>query len=385
MKKIDIRVVLIAVAVLLVSASVSRAHTPEGWMYVNADYSYDHTQVAWIYFSPQNTQWAVNLSTGTWVQFRRSSMAQASWSSWSLYPYVYCSKTQQWFWFANSTQWCLNLVTGVWSKLGRRVIPVGMIGIPGGTNAGTDPDFGAYHLTASSFLMDRCEVTKALWDEVRAWAVNNGYPDLPAGNGRAGNHPVHSVNWYDCVKWCNARSEKEGRTPAYYTSASRVPANIYRTGNADLEDSWVRTDVGYRLPSDTEWEYAARGGSTGQRFPWGNTIQHTRANYYSDSSFTYDTSATPGFHPTWKQGSEPYTSPVGAFPRNGYGLFDMAGNIYEWRFAWHPEFIGTKRVVCGGDWSALPGDCRVGNRESLEPVERNIFMGFRTVLPVAQP
>jgi len=86
------------------------------------------------------------------------------------------------------------------------------ISIPGGTNSGTDPDFGAYSLTVDSFCMDKYEVTKAQWDTVYDWAITNGYSFDNSGLGKASNHPVHTVNWYDCVKWCNARSEKDGKT-----------------------------------------------------------------------------------------------------------------------------------------------------------------------------
>ena len=81
--------------------------------------------------------------------------------------------------------------------------------IPAGTNSGTDPDFGAYSLTvAEAFYMGRRELRWDKWQAVRAWAVNNGYDLDDVGAGKAADHPVHSVSWYDVVKWCNARSEQ---------------------------------------------------------------------------------------------------------------------------------------------------------------------------------
>ncbi len=145
----------------------------------------------------------------------------------------------------------------------------GMVRIPGGTNSGSD-DFGAYSLTVSSFYMDRTKVTKAQWDRVYNWAVSHGYSFDNAGSGKASNHPVQNVNWYDCVKWCNARSEMEGKTPCYNLS----------TWSCDFNAN------GYRLPTSDEWEYAARGGLSGKRFPWGDTITHSQANYYSSSSYS---------------------------------------------------------------------------------------------------
>ncbi len=258
-------------------------------------------------------------------------------------------------------------------------VPSGMALIPGGTNSGNAPDFGAYSLTVSPFYMDRYPVTKALWDEVYTWAIANGYSFDNRGAGKAANHPVHTVNWYDVVKWCNARSQKEGR-PAVYA----VNGAVYKTGR---HNNVVQTSVaGYRLPADTEWEYAARGGVSGRRFPWGDSIQHARANYYSDSLDSYyDTSPTQGYHPTYNMGDYPYTSPVGSFAANGYGLYDMAGNLFEWCFDWHPLYVGSTRVVRGGSWRSLAAFSRVGYRDSLWPAGAYADFGFRTVLPLQPP
>jgi formylglycine-generating enzyme required for sulfatase activity len=129
----------------------------------------------------------------------------------------------------------------------------------------------------SEFYMDTNLVTYALWLQVYQWATNSGYAFDHPGSGKAANHPVQGINWYDCVKWCNARSEMEGRTPAYYTSAAH--ATVYRSGDTDLTNSCVNWDTGYRLPTEAEWEKAARGRLAGQRFPCGNTISWSQANY----------------------------------------------------------------------------------------------------------
>ena len=241
--------------------------------------------------------------------------------------------------------------------------------IAAGTNSGTDPDFGAYSLTVSSaFYMGKYEVTKAKWDEVRTWAESHGYSDLPAGAGKAADHPVQSVNWYDVVKWCNARSEKEGRTPCY-----TVSGNVYRSG----DNSGVISNTaanGYRLPTDVEWEYAARGGLTSKRFPWGDTITHSEANYYSFEDYTqpYDISPTRGCHPTYNTGGEPFTSPVGSFAANGYGLYDMAGNVSEWCWDGYPANDINLRVIRGSSWwTGYASGCRAGNRDGDTPDDRS--------------
>ena len=261
----------------------------------------------------------------------------------------------------------------------------GMVRIPAGTNAGIDPDFGAYSLTVEEFYMDRYEVTKALWDEVYAWSTNSyGYAYDNAGRGKAKDHPVHWVSWYDCVKWCNARSEKNGRTPVYYTDAAMT--QVYKAG--EVVEPYVKASAnGYRLPTDTQWHYAARGGVSGHhRFPWGDsdTIQHARANYYSSVSYGYDTSPTREHHPTYNDGVFPYTSPAGSFAPNGYGLYDMSGNVLEWCYDWYPGYTGSYRVLRGGCWRYDAWYCQSAYRDYGTPSFSYFYEGFRSVLVPGQ-
>src|ERR1035437_4024801 len=160
------------------------------------------------------------------------------------------------------------------TQLVMALIPAGSFTM--GDNLDGESDAPVHSVYVSAFYMDKYDVTKALWDSVYQWATNHGYSFDYAGSGKAANHPVQTIDWYDAVKWCNARSEKEGKTPAYYTDAGLSVR--YRSGRMSPYVNW---SSGYRLPTEAEWEKAARGGASGQRFPWGNTISWSQANYYS--------------------------------------------------------------------------------------------------------
>jgi formylglycine-generating enzyme required for sulfatase activity len=211
-------------------------------------------------------------------------------------------------------------------------------------------------VSVPTFYMQPTLVTKAEWDTVRAWALAHGYPatygvevktksgtrtvqenNLAAGWADGPNNPVSHVNWYDVVKWCNAKSEMEGRLPSYKvkdTNASgREVYNVYRVGQRDDVECYAYDGGdGYRLPFDAEWEKAARGVDAngaaldGFRFPWGDDITHQNATYYSHPGSSFDVSATRMFHPLY--GTR--TSPVGSFAPNSYGLYDMWGNMNQW-------------------------------------------------------
>jgi formylglycine-generating enzyme len=280
--------------------------------------------------------------------------------------------------------------------------PAGMALIPAGSFSMGDNldglrDAPVHTVFVSSFCMDTKDVTLAQWQQVYNWAIGHGYSFENAGSGKAANHPVLTIDWNDCVKWCNARSEMEGRTPAYYTDATQTA--VYRTGHINFSNDSVNWSAGYRLPTEAEWEKAARGGLSGQRFPWGNTISWSQANYYgypgSLGGYAYDLATAHSYDPTFAP--SPYTSPVGYFAANGYGLYDMAGNVWQWCWDWYAPYSsgsqsdprgptsGSYRVFRGGSWSSYAYYCRSAIRYYIpDPNFIIYYVGFRSVLPSGQ-
>ena len=200
------------------------------------------------------------------------------------------------------------------------------------------------------------------------------------GGRNMSDDPMVEVSWYGAVTYCNWRSGEEGYESCY--DLSTWDCNFSKHG--------------YRLPTEAEWEYAARGGeqSPYYRFPWGDTISHSQANYIADPCYiSYDVSPTEGFHPDWNDEISPYTSPVGSFSPNGYGLYDMAGNVWKWCNDWFGNYYsaspydnpqgpasGSYRVLRGGSWSSYAFYCRVAGRYDSYPDRRYDDRGFRIVL-----
>jgi formylglycine-generating enzyme required for sulfatase activity len=307
---------------------------------------------------------------------------------------------------ATTTYWVRvsNVAAGVNSALATVTVaavttPTGFSLIPAGAFTMGDALDGAsdaptHTVNVSAFYMAQNLVTKEQWDSVRTWAVSNGYSDLVSGAGKASNHPVQAISWFQMVKWCNARSQQEGLTPVYYTNDAQT--TVYNTGEVYPTNAQVKwTANGYRLPTESEWEKAARGGLSGKRFPWGDTISHDQANYYASSAYSYDLSGAVNnyyrYHPTYETGSTPYTSPVGSFAANGYGLYDMAGNVEQWCWDWYGASTyvngatdprgansGRFRVFRGGSWVSYAGYCRVASRgNGNTPNYAYYSIGFR--------
>ena len=215
----------------------------------------------------------------------------------------------------------------------------------------------------SDFWMSKYEITIGQFGRFLADTRRRGSAGL-SSTTESDMYPVTDVSWYDAATFCNWLSRQAGLEEVYDET----------TWEADF------LKVGFRLPTEAEWEYAARAKGKEIKYPNGNELTHDDANY----------SGT-GERDVWG-----HTSPVGSFPPNELGLYDMAGNVWEWCNDWYDDVYynrspvdnptgpssGTYKVLRGGSWGYSLRYCRTASRHLSYPDGTRADVGFRVVLPV---
>jgi formylglycine-generating enzyme required for sulfatase activity len=232
-------------------------------------------------------------------------------------------------------------VTGdLWQTMESR-----MVQIPGGKVLLKDEESGSeFTAEVSSFFMDKFPVTQDLYEKVMGKEKNKSHFE-------GGDRPVETVSWFHAIEFCNRLSDKTGLKPAYSIDGEMV------TPDWDAK--------GFRLPTEAEWEYACRAGTTGERYGEIDQIA-----WYKDNS----------------NGS---TQGVGKKEPNTWGLYDMLGNVWEWcwdwfepyptgdKKNWHGTEEGSDRVLRGGCWVDVAHRCRAAYRFVNHPAGRDSYVGFR--------
>jgi len=221
-----------------------------------------------------------------------------------------------------------------------------------GSNDGYPDELPIHEATLSPFWIGKYQVTKDAWLKIMA---------LEPSEIKDGNLPMEQISWLQAIEYCNQRSIHEDLPPCYTITRD----NVYCDFSAN----------GYRLPTEAEWEYAARGGKKSAGFIYSGSNDHDNVAWHDGNS-------------------QNKSHPVGTKKANELGIHDMSGNLFEWCWDWYdkdyyekspgsnpkgPE-TGTHKVLRGGSWHHFHPFCRVSFRNYYyTPYYWNIDVGFRIV------
>ena len=258
-------------------------------------------------------------------------------------------------------------------------VPQDFVYVPGGTftmgrttGSGDSDELPTHTVTLNSFFIGTYEVTQAEYSQYMqprpSWTSNYGLGD---------DYPAYYVSWYAILKYCNLRSMAEGLTPVYSISGSTNPANwgsVPTSNNSTWNAAICNWSAnGYRLPTEAEWEYAARGATNTPDYLYSGSDDLNAVAWYVGNN------------------SPNGTKPVGTKAPNGLGLYDMSGNVFEWCWDWYSSSYyssspssnptglasGSSRVARGGYWYSSAYGCRVAFRSNYSPYSSFSYLGFR--------
>ncbi|MGN0317865.1 MAG: flavodoxin [Candidatus Fimousia sp.] len=255
-------------------------------------------------------------------------------------------------------------------------IPEDFVLISGGTFQMGSPEEEAWRsedetqhtVTVSDFYMSIYELTQAEYQEVMG-----ENPSSFSG----GDLPVENISWLDAIRYCNARSEQEGLTPAYKIDEQNV--------------TWDRSADGYRLPTEAEWEYACRAGTT-TPFNTETSISAEECNYFGHYPYEIEDNYFSQGNLETKPGEYRQTTvAVDSFSPNKWGIYNMHGNVGEWVWDYYGAYgteeqtnptgaeTGTLRVYRGGGWNDFAKNMRSAYRATLAENKGSFNIGIRLV------
>lgn len=277
--------------------------------------------------------------------------------------------------------------------------------VQAGTFDQEDTDGNNFSHTLAAFKIGQYDVTYELWYTVYLWAINNGYTFADAGKeGSAGTigaapvdkyQPVTNISWRDVIVWCNAYSELTGLTPVYYSdtgfmavlrdSTNGTYGSSINASAGSFDNPYVNWNAGgYRLPTEGEFEYAARwkgADSTNGaiEFPIGSGNYWLPYNYAAGAADNYNDAAATGDVAWYESNSGIVSHDVGGKLPNDLGIYDMSGNPWEWCWDWNGAYptadstdyrgpaSGSNRQLRGGCYDYIAFNLQAGYRGYYNP------------------